>query len=91
MGRRQFAHVRLVAVHIKQRNPFRIGGVGIQRVGAHGAVFFVKTVVVVVLHHIRLRGPFLHKDVVVEAVVPVQDGHKAHDFGAVGEMIRGIA
>ena len=39
----------------------------------------------------RGNRPFLDKDVVVETVVSVKDGHEPHDFCPVGNVVRRIA
>ena len=34
--------------------------------------------------------PFLHKDIVIETVVTVQESHEPHHFGIVGHMVRRV-
>ena len=59
--------------------------------GAHCPVFLVVAVVAVVGRNHGIGRPFLHEDVIVEPVVAVEEGHKAHDLGVVRNMVGGYS
>ena len=58
--------------------------------GAHFPVLLILAIVAVVDHRKGGGGPLLHENVVVEPVVPVKDGHKAHHLCPVGDVIGGV-
>ena len=73
----QSVHVGRFVVHVEVGDPFLVGG---EFVEDRGARFGLELVVV-----------FLYEDVVVDSVVAVQDGHEAHDFRAVRNVVRRVA
>ena len=91
MRRRETGHIRGVVVHVEHRDPLVIGRVVVHDMGADFAVLLVRALRAVAQGDEGLGGPLLHKDVVVEAVVAVQDGHEAHDLGAVRDVVGGVA
>ena len=92
MRRGQLGHVRNIRIHIELGNPFVIGRIVIHDMRADLAVFREGLVFLAVAHDGDILGrPFLDKDIVVETVIAVQDGHEAHDFRAVRHMIGRIA
>ena len=84
-------HVGSVSVHVEHGDPLLVGRVSVPHMGADLAVLLVLAVIAVMQRNERLRRPLLHEDVVVEAVVAVQDDHEPHDLGAVRDMVRGVA
>ncbi len=73
----QGVHVGRFVVHVEVGDPFLVGG---ELVEDRGARFGLELVVV-----------FPYEDVVVDSVVAVQDGHEAHDFRAVRDVVRRVA
>ena len=87
----QFFHIRGVCIYVKMLDPFFVGWVFVQHMGAHFAVFFVAAFLAVPDDQEWFCRPFLDEDIVIETVVSVKDRHKAHDFRAVRHMVRRVA
>ena len=86
----ELAHVRNFIVHIKLSNPLLIRRILVKDVRSDLAVLLVLSFAAVAQHFYGLRRPLLYENIVIEAVISVQDGHKAHDLRAVRHMIRRI-
>ena len=91
VNRFQSAHVGTLG-EVKLGNPLLIGRVLVKDVGADHFVLSPRgNVLAFRRRFFRWNWPFLDKDVVVETVVTVKDGHEPHDFCPMGNVVRRIA
>jgi len=90
MGVHQFMH----GIHIRSftqlkfGNPFLICGIPIKNKASHIQLFRIRKYHV--CRNSLLGRPVLYKNVVVNPVVPMKNGHKACHLCAVFDVIRGV-
>ena len=85
-------HIRRFTLHVKVRDPLLIGRVFVHHMGPDFPV--VKEdfgCVAVRIHPERILRPFLHKNIIVEPVIPVEDRHEAHNFCPMRNVVRCVA
>ena len=83
----QLAHVRARHVQVELIQPLLLGRVVIEAPSAHDALVFAR----ITLLRRGIHRVCLHEDVVVEAVVAMEDGHEARNLRAMADMVRRIA
>ena len=90
MNRLQFLHI-CGHGEIKLRDPLLICGIFIKHPCSGQAVFGVETIVGIMGDDHIGGGPFLHENIIIEPIIAVENGHKAHDFRPVRHVVGGIA
>ena len=84
-------HIRRVVFHIEISDPFVIGHILVEDVGADLPVLGEDLILAVTHDRDAFLRPSLDEDIVVEAVVAVEDRHEAHHLGAVRDVVRRVA
>ena len=67
-----------------------IGGVFIKHPGSGQTVLGIEAIVGIMGDDLIAGGPFLDENIVAEPVIPMEDGHEAHNLRPVGHMVGGI-
>ena len=86
----EFCHIRRFG-EIKLSDPFLISGITVKDPGAGFPILGVKAFGRIADCHKILGRPFLDKNIIIEAIVPVENRHKTHHLCAVGNVIGRIA